>query len=455
MSVDLKSWLVDIPGVVHRNQQVVLHAVSHEESQCMLSSTLPPVVIPGNWIKVHHGPSKGDIGMVSKLYPWGCKMLLSIPKLFDPTAVNAIEKGHLCYRSLGSTYKYDLLIRWFDFSLIQSALDILGCLTTVFAQSRHPQICQNISCLPRILEWCFQIGDKIMDMSRGRLGAIHGIHKQSLEDFHIGQYVEILEGTVGNIWLGWISAVENETLELIHPHGSTVETCSVHPNSIIVITEPNSMCTAPATTSPNLELTPNVPWKGMKVRVTKKNYCWGGKAGYLIDVSMIVDSNTGHQVSQLLVQLTHYDTNAPFVCVWLLYDEVVEEESWLPLNEAQLLEYKHEFFYNLVPESNVLRMRGRHISSPGLFPEQTKVPGNATPLPDPSEHCLSPVWNPSSLDPPSHWSLDPRLLGNKFHVSYNSHKIVALVKCDWQRNIVCVRDELYGETLDPVRVLAI
>lgn len=175
MLADLKSWLVDIPGVMCHNQQVVLHAVSHEESRHMLSSTLPPVVIPGSWIKFHHGPSKGDIRMVSKLYPWGCKVLLvpmfdpsdrmyrwrlgpkSIPKLFDPTVVNAIEKGHSHYRSLGFTYEYDLLIRQFQFSLIQSALDIPGSLTTVFAQSPHPQICRNISCLPRISEWCLQI----------------------------------------------------------------------------------------------------------------------------------------------------------------------------------------------------------------------------------------------------------------------------------------------------------
>ncbi|KAK0185378.1 hypothetical protein F5146DRAFT_1005366 [Armillaria mellea] len=134
MSADLKSWLVDIPGVMHCNQQVVLHAVSHEE------------IIPGSWIKL--GPK-------------------SIPKLFSPTAVKAIEKGHSRYRSLGFTYKYDLLIKWFQFSLIQSALDIPGSLATVFAQSQHPQIRRNISCLPRISEWCFQIGDKITDTSRG------------------------------------------------------------------------------------------------------------------------------------------------------------------------------------------------------------------------------------------------------------------------------------------------
>ncbi|PBK79269.1 hypothetical protein ARMGADRAFT_1040932 [Armillaria gallica] len=198
MSADLKSWLVDIPGVVRRNQQVVLHAVSPEESRRALSSTLPPVVIPGSWIKVRHGPSRGDIGMVSKLYPWGCKVLLvpmfdpsdrtyrrrlgpkSIPKLFYPAAVNAIEKGHSCFHSLGFTYEHDLLTRRFHFSLIQSALVIPGSLATVFAQSQHPKIRRNIGCLPRILEWCFQVEEKITDTSRGQSGTIRGIARTTV-----------------------------------------------------------------------------------------------------------------------------------------------------------------------------------------------------------------------------------------------------------------------------------
>lgn len=200
--------------------------------------------------------------MVSKLYPWGCKVLLvpmfdpsdrtyrrqlgpkSIPKLFDPAAVNAIEKGHSCYHSLGFTYEHGLLTRRFHFSLIQSALDIPGSLATVFAQSRHPKIRRNIGCLPRISEWCFQVGEKITDTSRGQSGTIRGIGEQSLEvdfaeglfsvrwadcrkEFRIGQYVEISEGTIGDRWSGWITAVENETLEPICPHASTTEVCRI------------------------------------------------------------------------------------------------------------------------------------------------------------------------------------------------------------------------------------
>ncbi|KAK0191932.1 hypothetical protein F5146DRAFT_999190 [Armillaria mellea] len=236
MSADLKSWLVDIPGVVRRNQQVVLHAVSHEESRHTLSSTLPPVVIPGSWIKVRRGPSKGDIGM---------------------------------------------------------------------------------------------IGDKITDTSRGQSGAIHGIGEQSLEvdfaeglfsvkwadcrkDFHIGQYVEISEQTVGDRWSGWISTVENETLELICPHGSTVVEYA-HCSSY------------------------NLSKFGSDTKRTLEG-----------------DEGPGDQEELSL--------------------------GWKDGNEGQTY-----------PESE-----------PFLLAQQAEVPGNATPLPDPLERCLSPAWNPSSPDPPSH-----------------------------------------------------
>ncbi|PBK59534.1 hypothetical protein ARMSODRAFT_982942 [Armillaria solidipes] len=69
MSLALKTWLVQ------------LHAVAPEESWRVLqsaSSLLP--MVNGAWVKVHCGQFKGKVGMVTKVYPWGCKVLL-VPKL--------------------------------------------------------------------------------------------------------------------------------------------------------------------------------------------------------------------------------------------------------------------------------------------------------------------------------------------------------------------------------------
>lgn len=192
------------------------------------------------------------------------------------------------------------------------------------------------------------------------------------------------------------------------------------------------------------------------VMVIKMHHHWHGKTGYVLDVNVAVYSNTKNQALQVLVQLAHYNPNALFLCLWFPYHDLVEEHSWLPLNEAQPLGDKHEFFCDFVPKTNVLITKGRRIPPEPFFPEGAEEPGNTTPLPDPFERCLSPAWNPLSPNPPSHWCLSPRLLGARFHVQYNGHRIVALVKHDCQGNIVCVRDDTpLGETLNPSRVLAI
>ncbi|KAK0189369.1 hypothetical protein F5146DRAFT_1001632 [Armillaria mellea] len=58
MSWALKAWLIDIPG--------------------MYTPSLP--MVNGTWVKVWRGQFKGQVGMMAKGYPWGCKVLL-VPTL--------------------------------------------------------------------------------------------------------------------------------------------------------------------------------------------------------------------------------------------------------------------------------------------------------------------------------------------------------------------------------------
>ncbi|KAK0440678.1 uncharacterized protein EV420DRAFT_1485886 [Desarmillaria tabescens] len=438
MSASLKNWLVDIPGVVHRNQQVVLHAVSPHESRRVLSSTLTPPFVPGSWVKVRRGNLQGDVGM-------------------------------------GSTYEHDLLVSRIVFSLIEIARKIPDNLATLFAQSRHPQVRKNIYSVPRISEWCFHEGEMITDTSKGQSGTIRSIGEHAVEaeftdglfpvtwancrkEFNIGQYVEISEGESGDRWSGWIHAIENGMLHLISPPGRTnyaIEARGVHPNAVVAIPAPDGLYDSPAQATQSLASTPSAPWKGVMVLITKKRHHWRGKKGYVIDVNPTIDLDTQKAGLAVLVELAVYDPNIPFGRLWFPYLDVVEEESWLPLNEARPLEVGQEFFHNLVPETNVLQSKGRRIPTIVLS-QQPEEPGNATPLPDPSERCLSPAWNPSSPDPPLHWCLDSRLLGARFRVQYNGRQIVALTKRNSRRDIICVRnDTSLEEDLDPARVLAI
>ncbi|KAK0496317.1 hypothetical protein EDD18DRAFT_1353051 [Armillaria luteobubalina] len=149
MSSKLKDWLAGIPGVIRRNQQAVVYAISPEESRRALSCTVESPYTPGCWVKVHRGKFTRDVGIVSNVYPWGCRVLFvpnldlhhrtngqilsvnhdSEPKLFNATLVenaglHVVEEGESLYRFRRSIYDHDLVTRRLSFSLLQTADEI-------------------------------------------------------------------------------------------------------------------------------------------------------------------------------------------------------------------------------------------------------------------------------------------------------------------------------------------
>ncbi|KAK0474504.1 hypothetical protein IW261DRAFT_1422812 [Armillaria novae-zelandiae] len=316
----LKDWLIEIPGVICRNQQVVLQAISPEDSRRC-------------WVKVHHGRSRGEVGMASKMYPWGCNVLLapkldlhhdrdkqgqclnseSEPKLFNVTAIekagyHVLEKGPSSYRFWGFI----------------------------------------------VSEWCFQVGEVITDISRHVSGTVHDVGEHGLDvefanglfpvrwadckkEFEIGTYVEITGEEQATRWSGWVHAIDNGLLHLIScsgPDNERIEICRVHPNSVSAVSLPNITSVPLDSDSQHLDSVSNVPWKGVMVQVIKCGHCWRGKMGYMVDVDIMKDPGKKKEILLLLVQLSHYDPNAPFISLWFRYLDVVDEESWLPLNEA-------------------------------------------------------------------------------------------------------------------------
>ncbi len=205
MSSALKTWLVDIPGVARRNQQVQLHAISPDTSWRALrsaSSLLP--MVNGAWVKVHRGQFKGEVGMVAKVYPWGCKVLLMpkldtnaqqesnnkrrrrqspnvTPKLFNHVDLNALTIGESRYHFQGLVYEHDLLAHCFSFSHILIANEIGNKIVKLFGQSRHPKVRRHIRGHPKVSEWCFQVGDKVTQVGTGRSGFIHTVGEDRLE----------------------------------------------------------------------------------------------------------------------------------------------------------------------------------------------------------------------------------------------------------------------------------
>ncbi|KAK0482951.1 hypothetical protein EDD18DRAFT_1112463 [Armillaria luteobubalina] len=474
VSPKLKDWLFDIPGVAHRNQQVLLHVISPADSRHALASIVRNPFMPGCWVKVRHGRSRGDVGIVSKMYPWGCKVLFVPtlhlphdtdrrrqasgsrlePKLFNLTAIeqaghHVVKEGQSSYCFRGSKYDHDLLARQIYYSQLEIANKITKKLANLL-----------------VSEWSFQAGEVITDISRRISGTIHGVSEHGLEvkftdglfpvrwadckkEFEIGTYVEITGEEHATRWSGWVHAIDDGLLHLISrsgPENERIEIRGVHPNSVSVIAPPNITSIYMDSNSQRLDSIPIVPWKGVMVQVVKRGHRWRGKTGYVVDVNIVKDRHGKKESLLLLVQLSHYDPNASFVSLWFRYLEIVDEESWLPLNEACPIVKDADFFRNLVPDTNVLGKRGRRPPPPEPAARSR------------SNGPLSPAWDPSSPDPPPlYWCLDHRLLNTRFHVRYSNLNITALVKYDTSHhNIVCIRNDTPLETiLDPARVLAI
>ncbi|KAK0474653.1 hypothetical protein EDD18DRAFT_1116438 [Armillaria luteobubalina] len=380
LSPNLKKWLFDIPGVVRRNQQVLLHTISPDDSWRALASSL-------------------DI-----------------------------------------------------------ANEIPQKLANLFVQSAHPLV-----------------GEAITDISRHISRTINGVGEHGLEvkfadglfpvrwadcrkEFEIGTYVEITGEEHATRWSGWIHGIDDGLLHLISrsgPENEQIEICGVHPNCVSTIAPPHIASIQQDNHSQCQGNTMSiVPWKGVMVQVIKPGHHWRGKTGYMVDVNITMDQQRNKEILQILVQLSHYDPNAPFVSLWFGYHDIIDEESWLPLNEAHPLVKDTDFFRHVILVTNVLGKRGRRLP-----PEPVAPPRSVTPQPDPTEQCLSPTWNPSAPDPPpiQYWCLNHRLLNSRFRVQYNNLKITALVHYDLTlHEIVCIRDDTpLRLILDPSRVLAI
>ncbi|KAK0492879.1 hypothetical protein EDD18DRAFT_1357256 [Armillaria luteobubalina] len=433
ISPNLKKWLFDIPGVVHRNQQVLLHTISPKDSRRALASSITNPYMPGCWVMVRHGHSRGNIGIVSKMYPWGCNVLIMPrlylphdtdrwriavgsqpePSLFDPAALeqtghHAVKEGGLSHHFQGSMYDHDLLVRRIYFSQLNIANEIPQKLADLFAQSGHPLVHRNIGNLPRVSEWCFEVGEAITDISRCVSGTINGVGEHGLEkEFEIGTYIEITGEEHATRWSGWIHGIDDGLLHLIScsgPENEQIEIHGVHPNCVSTIAPPHIASIQQDNHSQHQGNTMSiVPWKGVMVQVVKPGHCWHGKTGYVVDVNIAMDQWRKKEILQILVQLSHYDPNTPFVSLWFGYHDIIDEESWLPLNEACPLVKDTDFFRHMIPVTNVLGKRGRRLP-----PEPVAPPRSVTPQPDPMEQCLSPAWNPLAPDPPpiQHWCLD-------------------------------------------------
>ncbi|KAK0493270.1 hypothetical protein EDD18DRAFT_1108062 [Armillaria luteobubalina] len=239
----------------------------------------------------------------------------------------------------------------------------------------------------------------------------------------------------------------------------------VHPNLLMVSTPPSSLPPAPKKDQELIHPTKNISWKGTLVTITRPHHRWRSKTGYVKDVNML-NNSYGRPGLRVLVCLAAYNPNMPYPDAWFDYLNIIDEETHLPLNEAlPLADNDDNLYHKYVPVTHFLEERGRRVR-PELEPQSEADPGNHTPLPDPSERCLLPAWDPSTPEPgssmvvssPTYWCTDQRLHGYKFRAIYHGLKISAAVHANsiGGGGLKCVRDDMLAhEELDPAAVLPI
>ncbi|KAK0214511.1 hypothetical protein IW262DRAFT_1300598 [Armillaria fumosa] len=288
------------------------------------------------------------------------------PKLFDLAAIEqarhyVVKEGQSSYCFQGSKYDHDLLAHQIYFSQLEIANEITKKLANLFAQLGHPLVRRSIGILPRVSEWCFQVSKVITDISRHISGTILSVGKHGLEvkfadglfpkEFEIGTYVEITGEEHATRWSGWVHGIDDGLLHLIScsgPENERIEICGVHSNSVSAIALPHITSIHWDSNSQCLDPISIVPWKGVMVQVIMCGHSWHGKTGYVVDVNIMRDL---HKKKEILQFLFHYLN-------------IVDEESWLPLNEAHPIVKDTDFFRNLIPVTNVLGERGRRLPPP-------------------------------------------------------------------------------------------
>ncbi|KAK0474819.1 hypothetical protein IW261DRAFT_1422668 [Armillaria novae-zelandiae] len=437
MSYTLKAWLQDIP-------RSLVPGSEFDEESPKATQEWSARLDPSARDKKHGKRRRLDNNLAPKLFNRGAIELDGSEKL------KVLNKGEERYLWRDLVYEYDLLVRRISFSQVEMAREIPDSLAGLFAQSRYPLVRRYRQKLPRISEWCLVVGDPIMDTSSGRVGLVGSVEDHGLE-------IECDEGLFTD---GLVHVVSHNARM-----NDKVEMREVHPNLVMVSTPPSSLPLPPKKDQDPIRRTKECPWKGTLVLIVRRNHHWRGKTGYVED-AIVVNNPSGKPVLSLLVRLASYDPNMPYPTLWFEYLDVVDEESYLPLNEAlPLADNDDNLYHKHVPTTYVLEEKGRRVY---LEPEpQAEAdPGNCTPLPDPAERCLSPAWDPSAPEPgsslavssPTYWCTDRRLHGFQFRAKYQGLNIVAAVraKLNGSDGLKCVREDTsLHEELDPTAVLPI
>jgi transcription antitermination factor NusG len=261
MNKDLIRHLRLSLGIVHRNTDIIWEQVDFEDWTKLLSqhdSHTNSNLAVGDWVWVHKGTYKGDVGYVAAVENWGGISLLLVPRLpgprhpgsslskrkcstppepnlFEPLAIKCIygiDPVHLgfhvyCFNRY--TFEHGLILKAFDLRSVSStSVHISTQLLYLYQRADHPALAT--ATFPKPSEWHFTegevvwerrssqkciievVGDTFAEVEfRMKEGTMQVSLSNLLKEFHPGEFVEVMggqfRGQSGWVEGGWSNIV--------------------------------------------------------------------------------------------------------------------------------------------------------------------------------------------------------------------------------------------------------
>ncbi|KAK0471482.1 hypothetical protein IW261DRAFT_1511682 [Armillaria novae-zelandiae] len=457
-----KEWAV-VKGIRTFQDNIIVECV-HSANEDELEATDVTFEL-GDWVTPDLGAYHGDVGCIVAIHDWGYDVAF-IPWYFShsldhparsPLLITTRVEAHTLSLpgQAGAKPLIEDGLQILELSAQtltiarQIRLDILqvlmqGCIHTDSQKPNSLQalVSKSLWKCPRPQDWIFSAGEPVLAQSsiwghivvehltgldvyspsvgKPRLIGFLEVHKE----FQVGDFVKILAGE----YRGQIGCVQYTddplVLDVLLWPAHTMEV-DVWRNSVSSTRTPELFTALPPDKVSDTMYTGKTPWQGANVIVLPSNdlnvttaHNYKGQVGTVLDVLLKQLGPSGIRVCIRLLQT--YRAAGGFADVWLDYDEVVEENTGLPLQYClPLLGDKIVF----MPSQGYWRGGNEQKNiehGKALAQEIAERLRSATPPHAGSSKDLGTgnAWDPSAPEPIiPHWCRHPALAQQELHVN--------------------------------------
>ena len=251
------------PGIVRKQSGFVRQIIDPSEWVKLLTMQDPMTVVkPGQWIRVHNGVYKGDLGFVTHVKAWGARVLVvprlktpapqaatslkrkrtairPEPRLFDPATFSSVFQRQPklqydgTYTSRGLVFDHGLLRLDLDLhSISPNSTGVPREILGLFKLSLHPSLTGSEFLLPE--DWIFEEGERVRVCSSGKEATITAVKSTHLEVdlatnegieavswynvrkvFSAGAFVSVTSAGPSKGTMGWVESITDDTVYLL------------------------------------------------------------------------------------------------------------------------------------------------------------------------------------------------------------------------------------------------